>query len=227
VTFTEELRRAGDEIWRAQHEHPFVRGIGDGTLDADRFRHYVRQDYVFLVEYARLLALGCARAPRLADMTRFAELAQAILTTEMDLHRSYAAEWGIAPEELEREQPGPTTRAYADFLLRTAALGDFGELVAALLPCMWGYEEVGRRLAERPRPAEERYARWIELYAGEEFGELAAWCRALTDRVAEEAAADARARMREAFLESSRYELEFWDASWRLEPSGAQPPRRR
>jgi thiaminase/transcriptional activator TenA len=212
--FTDELRELADPIWQAQHEHPFVRGIGDGTLDAERFRHYVRQDYLFLVEYARLLALACARSPRLEDMARFAELAQAILTTEMELHRSYAAEWGISAEELERERPAPTTRAYTNFLLRTAALGDFGELVAALLPCMWGYHEVGVRLAEFGPPVEERYARWVELYAGEEFGELTTWCRELTDRVAGEAS---RGRMREAFLESSRHELAFWDMAWRLE----------
>ncbi len=213
MRFSDELRRAADPIWQAQHEHPFVRGIGDGTLPAAKFRHYVRQDYLFLIEYARLLALGCARAPGLAEMTRFAELARAILATEMDLHRSYAAEWGIAADELEAERMTPATRAYTDFLLRTAALGDYAELVAALLPCMWGYHEVGARLAERGRPADERYARWIDLYAGEEFAELAAWCRELVDE-----AEGARERMTEAFLTSSRYELAFWEMAWREEP---------
>jgi thiaminase/transcriptional activator TenA len=217
--FTDELRELADPVWQAQHEHPFVRGIADGTLDHDRFRHYVRQDYLFLVEYARLLALACARAPRLVDMARFAELAQATLTTEMDLHRSYAAEWGVSADELERERPAPTTRAYVDFLLRTAALGDFAELVAALLPCMWGYREVGIRLAEHGPPPNERYARWVRLYADEEFAALAVWCRDLTDRVAAEATGEARGRMAEAFLASSRHELAFWDMAWRREPA--------
>jgi thiaminase len=118
-----------------------------------------------------------ARAPRLELMERFAELAHSSLRTEMDLHRAYAADWGISRGELERERPHPATRAYTDFLLRTAALGDFSELVAALLPCMWGYSELGQRLAQDRRPAEERYARWIEMYSGEEFAKLARWCR--------------------------------------------------
>jgi len=220
--FSDELRRIADPVWQAQHEHPFVRGVGEGTLDPARFRHYIRQDYLFLVEYARLLALACARAPRLADMTRFAELAQAILTSEMELHRSYAAEWEIGPVQLEVERMTPTTRAYTDFLLRTAALGDFAELVAALLPCMWGYHELGLRLAEQGRPKEERYARWIDMYAGEEFGELARWCRELTDAAALEVSGEGRERMREAFLASSRYELAFWEMAWREEtPAGS------
>lgn len=123
MRFTDELRQAAEPIWAAQHEHPFVRGIGEGTLDPDKFRHYVRQDYLFLIDYARLLALGCARAPRLEDAARFAELAQAVLGSELKLHRSYAAEWGISPAALEAERPTATTRAYCDFLVRTATLG--------------------------------------------------------------------------------------------------------
>ncbi len=215
MAFADELRRAADPIWSAQHDHPFVRGIGDGSLDATRFRHYVRQDYLFLIDYARLLALGCARAPHPDEMRRFAELAGAVLGGEMELHRSYAADWGISAAELEAERPTPTTRAYADFLLRVAALGDYGELVAALLPCMWGYHELAAALAGRDRPAEELYARWIDEYASAEFGELAAWCRALADRAAE---TGDRGRMTDAFLTSSRWELAFWDASWRDEP---------
>lgn len=216
-TFSEELRAAAEPLWEAQHAHPFVRGIGDGSLDPERFRHYIRQDYLYLVDYARLLSLAAARAPQLDDMTRLAGLAQAILGTEMELHWSFAAGWGVTPHELERERPTPTTRAYVDFLLRTAALGDFAELVAALLPCMWGYHEVGTRLAAAGGSAEGGHTEWIALYAGAEFGELAAWCRGLTDRAAAATAGAGRERMTVAFLESSRHELAFWDASWRLE----------
>ena len=166
MRFSDQLRQAAADLWEAQHEHPFVRGIRDGTLDPERFRFYVRQDYLFLIEYGRLLALACARAPRLELMERFAELAHSTLRTEMDLHRAYAADWGISREELERERPHTVTRAYTDFLLRTAALGDFGELVAALLPCMWGYSELGQRLAQGQAPTGGRYTRWIEMYAG-------------------------------------------------------------
>ena len=212
--FTDELRAAADSVWRAQHEHPFVRGLGDGTLAIDRFRLFVRQDYLFLVEYARLLALGAARAPDLATMTTFAELTQAILGTEMDLHRSYAQELGVAAPDLEGERMTPTTRAYTDFLVRTAATGDFAELVAALLPCMWGYHEVACELAAQGPSPEPRYARWVDLYVSDEFAALADWCRALTDRLAAGAPPDVLDRMRAAFVTSSRYELAFWQMAW-------------
>lgn len=212
--FADELRAAAAGIWEAQHRHPFVTGIGDGTLELSRFRTWVKQDYLFLIEYARLLALGVARAPDLDTMGRFADLTQAILREEMSLHRSYAAELGISARELEGETMLPTTQGYTDFLVRTAAGGDFAELVAALLPCMWGYWEVGERLAERGRPADERLAKWIDTYSGAEFAELASWCRGLTDRLGEGAGAATRARMQRAFVTSSRYELAFWEMAW-------------
>jgi thiaminase (transcriptional activator TenA) len=213
-SFSAHLREVADPIWEAQHAHPFVRGIGDGTLDVERFGHWLRQDYLYLIDYARLFAAGVLRAPDLPTMTTMAQLVHEILHTEMDLHRSYVAEFGITPEDLEREAKAPTCQGYTDFLLRTATTGDFAELLAALLPCMWGYAEVGQRLAERGMPEDERYARWIGMYASEEFAELAGWCRELVDRVAEGLPGEARARMEAAFVTSSRYELAFWEMAW-------------
>lgn len=210
MTFSEDLRAGAADVWEAQHAHPFVTGVGDGTLPLDAFRFWVRQDYVFLVEYGRALALAAARAPDLATMRRFAELAHETLGTEMDLHRSYCAELGIAPAQLEAEPMAPTTRAYTDFLVRMAGQGDFAEAAAALLPCMWGFSEVGRRLARGPRPADPRYAAWIDMYGSQEFADLAGWCRDVVDRAGEDAGPRTRAAMARAFVASSRYELAFW-----------------
>jgi thiaminase/transcriptional activator TenA len=218
--FSDELRREADPVWDAQFEHPFNRGIADGTLDPERFRHFIRQDYVFLIEYARVLSLASARAPRLEWQERFARLAVETLETEMELHRVYAAEWGISVAELEAEPAAPTTRGYVDFLLETASRDDFAQLVAALLPCLWGYSELGLRLAAEEHAP--RYARWIELYADEEFAGLAAWCRGVVDSVADGLEEEGRSRLHAAFLACSRFELAFWEMAWRLETPGGQ-----
>ena len=213
-TVSDRLRRLADPIWRAQFDHPFVRGIGDGTLGVERFGFWLRQDYVYLIDYGRLFALAAARAPDLATMRVFARLLHETLHQEMELHRSYVAEFGITAEDLERERKAPTTQGYVDFLLRTAALGDYAEVIAALLPCMWGYSDLGQRLLAAGLPSEERYARWITLYASPEFADLAAWCRRLLDEAAAGLSRVALARMEEAFLTSSRYELAFWEMAW-------------
>ncbi|WP_327053570.1 thiaminase II [Halomicrococcus gelatinilyticus] len=217
MSFTSELEPVAEPIWDAILAHPMVEELGAGTLDEEPFRYWVRQDYVYLVDYARVFAHGATRAPDLDRMATFADLLQSTVNTEMDLHREYAAEFGISETDLEGTDPSPTTRAYTDFLVRVAATGTFGDLVAALLPCMWGFNETGRRLAERGSPDDERYVAWVEMYSGEEFAELTAWCKELMDDVAADANEVERERYVELFRTSARYEYRFWDAAWRQE----------
>jgi thiaminase/transcriptional activator TenA len=217
MAFTDEIREEADGFWTAIVGHPMVRELGAGTLEDAPFRYWVRQDYVYLIEYARVFALGAAKAPSLERMGTFAELLDSTVNVEMDLHRSYAAEFGLSEADLEATEPSPTTRAYTDFLVRTAALGSFGDTVAALLPCMWGFNETGRRLAAEGLPDDERYAEWVETYAGEEFTALTEWCLDLMDEVAADATPDERERYRDLFRTSARYEYRFWDAAWRRE----------
>ncbi len=210
-SFSQRLRAAAEPVWRAMLEHPFVRSIGDGSVDLQRFAFWVRQDYLFLVDYSRLFALATARAPDLATMTAFARLCHETLSTEMALHRAYAAGFGISEAELEAEPKAPATAAYTDFLLRTAALGDYAELVAALLPCMWGFNEIGLALAANDLPQQPQCRAWIEMYASPEFGELTSWCRDILDRLAAGLPERSLQRLEAAFLASSRHELAFWD----------------
>lgn len=214
MSFSHHLRSLADEIWEAQHRHPFVTGIGDGSLDLDRFRYWLRQDYLYLIDYARLFGAGMLKAPTLELMNTMSQLGHGILHTEMDLHRSYVAEFGISAADLEQETKAPTCQGYTDFLLRTATVGDFPELMGALLPCIWGYGEVGDRLADRGFPEDDRLRRWIEMYTSEDFRQLGAWCRDATDQVCDGLSAAALKRVEESFITSSRYELAFWEMAW-------------
>ena len=198
--------------------HPFVCGIGDGTLPLDPFTYYIRQDYVYLVEYSRVLALGVAGARDLEIMELFAELVHATLHSEMELHRGYSARFGISREELESTPASPTTHAYTRHLLSVAYGGTTAELMAALLPCQWGYWEIGRELAAHGLPlSQPLYAEWIEMYCGSGYKELAERLRATFDRVASRVSADEHAHLHDIFVTSSRYEFAFWDAAWRQE----------
>ena len=217
MAFTDELAPALEPIWEAINTHPMVEGIGDGTLDHSPFRYWVIQDYLYLIEYARVFALGTAKATSLAHMSTFASLLEETINTEMDLHRQYAAEFGIDEDALESASPSPTTQAYTDFLVRTASLGTFGETLAAVLPCMWGFNQTGEVLAERGIPDHDQYAAWIEMYSSDEFGQLTDWCLSLVNEEAGSASVRDRERFRELILTSARYEYLFWDAAWREE----------
>lgn len=219
MSLSAELRRDALPLWDAQLEHPFVRGLGDGTLDEARFKRWVLQDYLYLREYARVFAWAAAKADRLESMGWYASMLDLTLNTEMDLHRSYARRFGLEPADLEAEPMWPTTRAYTDFLVRTAADGDMADLLAALLPCAWGYVHVARHLAAGDPPEDARYADWIAQYASDEFAEAADWLKAELDRVGGSADAAKRDRLREIFRISSAWEGLFWEMCW----SGEEP----
>ena len=216
--FIESVEQRTQPIRQAILNHPFVQGIGRGDLDEARFKFYIIQDYVYLIDYARVLALGAARAPELATMGWFARLLDETLNTEMELHRGYCAQFGISRQQLAAAQPAPTTVAYTAYLLRTASQGSFGELAASLLPCQWGYWEIGQSLAQQGPPTHApRYAQWIAMYSSDEFRDLAQHLREMTANIGDRAGADEQSAMQLAYQTSLRLEYQFWDMAWQLE----------
>src|SRR3954466_11442063 len=97
MSFFERLKTAAASEWRAYTEHPFTNGLADGSLAEAAFRHYLVQDYLFLIEFARAYALSVYKSPRLADMLEAAAGLSAILDTEMDVHVKLCACWSLSP----------------------------------------------------------------------------------------------------------------------------------
>jgi thiaminase/transcriptional activator TenA len=196
--------------------HPFVAGLTDGTLPRAAFRHYVVQDALYLVDYARALALVAAKAPDEEAISMFASHAHGALEVERSLHTGLLGELGLPADTFRAASAGPTTLAYTSYLLRSCHQGSFAEGLAAVLPCYWIYAEVGARLLARSS-SDPAYARWIGTYGGEEFARIVAAVLLLVDRTGERASAAEQAAMRMHALTTARYEWMFWDASWREE----------
>ena len=221
MAFADDIERESRPIRQAILAHPFVAGVGAGTLETARFKHYVLQDYVYLIDYSRALALAAAKAPDLPTMGWFAHLLDETLNREMDLHRRYCAQFGISRSELESTIAAPTTVAYTSYLLRLAHQGSFAELVAGLLPCQWGYWEIGNHLARQGEPIDAPlYCQWIRMYADPEFAALADQLRNLANRLGESAGPIELAAMGQAYLTSLRFECRFWDMAYNLEEWG-------
>ncbi len=216
--FSEELKEKGETIWRQILFHPFVRGLADGSLPEEAFRFYMSQDYVFLIEYARVLALAVSKGQSLAVMGKFASLLGATLNEEMSLHKAYASRFGITESDLEAVEMAPAARAYTRHLLEVAYSGGLSEIAASLMPCQWGYAEIGSRLAREGDVSDANpYADWIQTYASEGFQSIAKWLCGLLDSLAEDLAPSSKLRLQGLFILSSQYEYLFWDMSYRQE----------
>ena len=218
MTFTQNIGKKLKPLRQAILKHPFITGVGQGTLPIEKFKFYVRQDYLYLIDYSRILALASAKAPDLDTMGWFARLLHETLGTEMELHRSYCAEFNITRRELEETPVAPTTRSYTAYLGMVAHQHTFHEFVAALLPCQWGYWEIGDHLIRTVLPENAPlYSKWIQMYASDEFKSLADWTRSLADRLGEDASSTQVHGMEKAYLTSLRYEYLFWDMSYTQE----------
>ena len=216
--FSDELRQRAASTWDREKAHPFVTGIGDGTLSLDNFRYYMRQDYVFLIEFCRAISLAVAKARTLEDMGWFAQMIHETLNMEMALHVSFCADFDITEEELLATKPSPTTWAYTRHMINTAHQGTVGETATVILPCSWGYAEIGQALYAQGTPKDQPlYTRWIETYNSQEFADIADWLRGFVDKHAETAGTSELEAMERAFRISSQYEYMFWDAAWRME----------
>jgi thiaminase/transcriptional activator TenA len=214
MKFSERLYEKLQPIWRQNHNHPFVQGMGDGTLEKEKFRFYMIQDYLYLIDYAKLFAIGAVKATDVQTMGKFAALLDSTLNEEMSLHREYAKKFEISEKELEKAQPSPTTLAYTHYMLHVGQSGTLAELVAALLPCMWSYWEIGKELSEKPGAENEFYREWIEMYSSEEFGELATWCINLFDSLTEDKSEAELEKLEGIFLNTTRFEYMFWDMAY-------------
>jgi hydroxymethylpyrimidine/phosphomethylpyrimidine kinase len=202
----EEAARELEEI----HSLAFIRGLESGELPESEFGYYLAQDALYLNGYSRVLARAGALAPSEDEQLFWARGSQQCLEVESELHRNW-----LSGREATKET-GPVTKAYVDHLVASSASGSYGVLLAAILPCYWLYAEVGRKLhanyVAAGSPEKHPYADWLKTYADEDFGAATRKAVALTDAAAAAASGRERAAMKEAFIQSCRYETAFFDA---------------
>ena len=220
------LKAACPDDWSAYVEHDFVRQLGAGTLPEACFRHYLAQDYVFLVHFSRAYALAATKADDLEDMRQAAATLDALLNTEMRLHVTFCAGWGLSEADMAAVAEAPQNLAYTRFVLDRGHAGDLLDLLVALAPCVVGYGEIGTSLGAAPKGdlKANPYRDWIEMYAGAEYQEVAGAAVAQLDRVAarrlgRDATASPRwSALARTFRTATRLEVGFWDMG--LSPAG-------
>ncbi|MCV0427031.1 MAG: TenA family protein, partial [Roseibium sp.] len=170
----ERLKADAAPQWIDYTQHEFVRQLGDASLPLESFKHYLVQDYLFLVQFARAYALGVYKSPSISDMRQSLEGVKAILDVELDLHLELCGRWGMSPKEIESAPEDTPTMAYTRFVLDAGMAGDLLDLQAALAPCIIGYAEIGTRLVREGCDREDNpYCRWIQEFAGVGYQELA------------------------------------------------------
>jgi thiaminase (transcriptional activator TenA) len=209
----DSLKSACADEWTDYTRHDFVRQLADGSLPEAAFRHYLQQDYLFLIHFARAYALAGYKSETLAELRSAAATMSALVDTEMKLHVAYCAEWGLSEVDMEALPEDKATVAYTRFVLERGSAGDLLDLQVALAPCVIGYGEIGRALADDPATKRDGnpYADWVAMYAGEEYQEVTVEAVSALDALMARRGGPGRMPgLTETFRMATELEADFW-----------------
>ena len=214
--FSTYLQEKNFDLWKlANVDHPFVKGLGDGSLPLDKFQYYLKQDYIFLFYYCKVLALASSKSNTENIMSKWVSLLDETLNSEMNLHRNFCKEYGISEAELENTEKDSSTEKYCNFLLKNAEENSIEFIAVSLLPCQWGYQEIGQNLSKNPNldPKSFNY-KWIESYSSPEYQEVTNWLKNYVDEIGKDLNLVNKDIFNKLFQSGIKFEIEFWDSAW-------------
>ena len=221
MSFSRSLKEKAIKVWEDGYNHPFVQELGAGTLDKEKFKFYLLQDYLYLLEYAKVFAMAMVKADDEKMLSNLSSITKSIFVDEMEVHRTYMKEFGITEDEVANVKASLFNRTYTANMLATAQKGDLAETLATVFPCAWTYCDYGKRLKEQYKNNLEDnfYKSWIETYSGVEFEESFEWFYdALDELVANKSEAEKKV-VEDIFSSSVEFEYMFWDMAYNKQMS--------
>ncbi len=218
MTTVERLLNATKEIWESYNEHPFVKGIEDGTLDRDKFRFYIIQDFLYLEDYAKAFAIGIAKAKSVETTQIFSEYIALLTGSEMNIHHGYMGKFGVSQEELDATPRTLDNLSYTSYMLRVAYEEGESEILAAILSCACSYEQIAKNMVKNNPDCvnHEFYGEWITGYASEGYADGNTVLIDALDKLTENYTEQQLKHLTDIFVACSKYEYLFWDFSWRM-----------
>lgn len=215
MNITERLLDVTKDIWKAYNEHPFVLGIQEGTLNKEKFRYYIIQDYLYLEDYAKTFAIGVAKAKSLSTANLFAKYIS-VMNGELDIHNGYLAKLGVTQQEIDSAARSLDNLSYTSYMLRVAYEESEVEILAAILSCAYSYEVIAKNILNNNPNAvnDDFYGDWVKGYSSKEYEAENIILLKTLDELTENYTESQLRHLIEIFVACSRYELAFWEMSW-------------
>lgn len=206
------LREQAGQHWQDYVAHPFLQQLAAGTLPEAAFQRYLTQDYLFLIHFARAYALLVSKLRTLPEM-RTATASLNAIVSELPLHVAYCQSWGLDEAQMTAEAEAPETMNYTRYVLDIGHSGDALDLLAALLPCVAGYAEIGLGLLHSPDTVMtgNPYANWIRNYGDEGYLTGVQAAVQLLETVGQQRGAESRfPELSQIFTTATQLESAFW-----------------
>ena len=194
------------DIMHSIEHYEFIQQMLDGTLQQEHFMRYLQQDKLYLKEYSRDLYAVADMMTDRAEGDFFRAMAKEGMESENAMQAMLSERFGIVGEAM----PVATTLRYTRFLRHYTDTLDLPVVLAAVLPCYWVYNEVGKYLVAQTINPNNPYKEWIQTYGSEEMDNATRYVVTLIDRVAQGCTPEKQALMRRIFAEGCALELEFF-----------------
>lgn len=167
----ERLLKDNEKIWDEYLHHDFVNALEEGTLKEENFLFYLKQDYIYLINYAKCYALLALNADNAKELRFAMKFQNYIVEGELELHKSIL-KLGIDADKLCVKDESIVNIAYTRYMLSVGQSGDFLDMLVALSACAIGYGYIGAEIYKRidkDTLDNHPYKDWILTYAGDIF----------------------------------------------------------
>ncbi len=217
-SFSTYLRESNDLLWQQHLTHPFILALYDGSLSSANFEFYVRQDIRYLSEFIKIYAFAIIKTDDPEEIEFFAKGIQSILQVEQALNIKYGKDFGLSLEELTGTPLSSVNYAYTRHLLHIATTGTLSEILAAILPCIWIYEDIAQSFIDTKELTKNHpYFDWLVTYSFSDTASVLKWLCNRLDQKVNSLSPNEKKNLEEIFKKSMQYELHFWEMSWRME----------
>ena len=208
VSTHERLKELVGELWDRYIRHEFVERLKDGSLPIDVFRYYLIQDTKYVREMQRAVIEAASKAP-LSEAIDVLTAVFSNVERGAEVHERLFRELSITEDEVNNTGFNLVNYAYTRHLHYYASLG-WPQFLAAWAPCMWGYGEIGRYVVGTRNGL---FNAWAEFYASSDYWSRVEAVLRTLDRY------EVTPEMERAFRDSVNFEIMFWEASLRKDPT--------
>ncbi|EDK43143.1 hypothetical protein LELG_01321 [Lodderomyces elongisporus NRRL YB-4239] len=127
--------------WETYATHPFVELVAKDEMPFEKFFYYLKQDYHYLIVYARMHGLAASKAPTYKESHAQATIIGEIVT-EIEKHKEKLKAYNVDYDK-DDVPPGDACVRYCNYLLDIGMREDFLGIKVALAPCLHGYADAG------------------------------------------------------------------------------------
>ena len=194
-------------VFHAIVNQPFNVELMQGTLATEKFVRYLQQDQIYIKNYGEEMYLLAEMLPQESMRELFRRFAHDGIEAEKGLHAMLVELFKIN----SMVSASAVTEEYMAFTRQYVERDDLLMSMAAMLPCMWVYNEIGLYIHTHSQLEGNPYSDWIEMYASDLMTEGVLQTVKMCDELAGSASLPMRAAMRYAFVRATELEWMFWE----------------